>query len=407
MIWQISWLRRSKRKHARVYLDWAAAAPVHPVAMGAFNAAATVSGNPSSTHDEGQAAKALLEKARTDIARVCAAKSRSVVFTSGATEANALAIEGRVAYLHRNGTPYNQMHALLIPTAHASTRAAFERIAKLGVVVEELPLGGTAIDMAAAATRLRPETVLVSCDAADSETGIRYDTRALAQTIAKSPAKQALLHVDASQLPLAESVERTRLGADMLVLDAQKIGGVRGIGALIGPGVDAIDPLHGGGGQERGLRSGTEPVQLAAAFAAALRTVAENKDDFANRAAADRKLLCSALSQAVPQIHITEGRDQLPHILSISLPSVDTEYLSYLLDAKGYAVSTRSACDVGKVGRNETESRSRSVFVFTGDDLLARSTLRISWGPTTPSHEIQRVPAALASGIALATIPTV
>jgi len=382
----------------RVYLDWAAAAPVHAKALDAFFAAHGSWGNPSSIHAEGQAAREQLNAARKEIAAQCATKASDLIFTSGATEANALAIEGRIAFHAQKGTTYDSMHALVLSTAHASTRAAFERIAELGVCVEELPLHGYALDESAAASRLRPETVLVSCDAADSETGVRFDTRSLARVVAGAP--DAVLHVDASQLPLVESVERTRLGADLFVLDAQKIGGVRGIGALIGPGVSRIAALHGGGGQERGLRSGTEPVQLAVALAAALRAAATERHDFATRATVSRAELITHLSSVYPSIKVHTANAQLPHILSLSLPSVDTEYLAYLLNARGFAVATRSACDVG------VDTISKSVFIFTGDSTLARSTLRISWGPSTPLSDIQNIVSVIAACLPLAPLAT-
>lgn len=381
----------------RAYLDWAAAAPVGPEAARAFRRAMPAFGNPSSLHAEGAAAKAILEDARAAVAAACGAKAHAVAFTSGATEANAIAIMGRARRLRAAGVPYERMRFLHLPTAHASTRKAMARLASLGAAVEELPLAGAVLDLEAAARLLRPETALVSCDAACSETGVRFDTRGLARAVADAGyAGSALVHVDASQLPLAEPVERTRLGADLLVLDAQKVGGVRGVGALVASRPDAVMRVAEGGGQEGGLRPGTEPVALAAAFAAALRAAASARASFAARAARDRATLVAALAAAVPDARVMEGKRQLPHILSLALPGCDTEYLTLLLDAAGFAVSTRSACDL------DGEPSSPAILRYTGDPSLAASPLRISWGPSTPASALRRLPSALVRALPLA-----
>lgn len=386
------WMARNRR----TYLDWAAAAPVSPEARAALASALDLFGNPSSPHKDGQAAKRVLEEARSAIAALCGARPRMVTFTSGATEANALAIMGRVRRLKAQGMPYEDMHVLFLPTAHASTRRTMERLAELGVKVEELPLTGTALNVAAASGMVRPGTVLVSCDAACSETGVRFDTRALSLVLGEH--SKAILHVDASQIPLVEPLERTRFGADLLVLDAQKVGGVRGVGALISGEPDAIAAVTEGGGQEQGLRPGTEPVALAAAFAAALVSAAANRERFADRALRDRMSLISSLTTLIPDVVVTSAKKHLPHILSLSIPGIDTEYLAMLLDARGFSVSTRSACET------DMGAESRAVLAYTGDQALARSTLRISWGPTTRTRDLLRLPQALRNTLPLARL---
>lgn len=391
----MNWLSRTRR----TYLDWAAAAPVSPEAKRAFESASSLFGNPSSAHTEGQRAKRLLESARSDIARICGAKPRMVSFTSGATEANAIAILGRARKLHAQGIPYADMHALYLPTAHASTRMNMERLAELGVHVEELPLTGSALDLKLIPSLLRAETILISCDAACSETGIRFDTRGLSQVVAAHPAaKRALLHVDASQLPLVEPLERTRFGADLLVLDAQKVGGVRGVGVLVADDPNSVSSIAGGGGQELGLRPGTEPVALAAAFAAALQAAALKRGVFSEHALTFRTELIRSLTATIPEVAVTSAKRQLPHILSVSLPGTDTEYLAALLDAKGFAVSTRSACET------DLGTESRAVLAYTGDPSLARSTLRISWGPTTRKRDLMRIVPAITEALPLAPL---
>lgn len=381
-------------KKSRAYLDWASAAPVHSAAQKEFVRVLAIFGNPSSPHEEGRQAKEMLDSARTRIARMAGVKSRAVIFTSGATEANNLAIRGRVNRCRAEGAAYEDMHILYLPTMHSSALGTLSEMEKLGVQTEPIALSEAAIDLKRFAQQLRLETILVCADAVCGETGVRFDTLRLRRSIDAARTEttrrsQALLHVDASQLPLVESIERERLGADMLVLDAQKVGGVRGIGALIIPNGRDIVPITQGGSQEGGLRPGTEPVALAAAFAVALQVRAEGCEEFSARAREARAELISQLASAIPNVQINEGKRQAPHILNISLPGLDTDYAVALLDAVGFAVSTKSACET------DSEDGSKTLYVFTGDKKRAASTLRISWGPETRPEELQRFTAAL------------
>lgn len=372
--------RKSLETSKRVYLDWASAAPVHPAAERAFASALSTFGNPSSPHEEGRRAKELLEDARLRIARLAGVKQRAVVFTSGATETNNLAIRGRVERCRSEGMTYKQMHVLYLPTMHASVLGSIEELSKLGVRTEKIALSGFGIDLALFEKQLKPETVLVCVDAVCGETGVRFEMLRL-RRILDAARSTAALHVDASQLPLVEPIEHTRLGADLLALDAQKVGGVRGIGALIIPNARLVSPTLQGGGQEEGLRPGTEPVALAAAFAAALEVRAKGHETFARRAREARASLIAQIASTTPQAVVNEGKHQAPHILSLSLSGFDTDYIVTLLDADGFAASTKSACET------DSEDGSKAIRAFTDDEDRAKATLRISWGPeTTPAH---------------------
>lgn len=373
----------------RAYLDWASAAPVHPRALAAFSRAAREYGNPSSAHEEGRAAKQSLERSRMQIARLAGVKPRAVVFTSGATEANALAIQGRVRRCRENGTANSHMHVLYLPTMHSSALKAIEELVREGVEAEAIPFVDGIIDIESFAKRIRKETVLVCADVVCGETGARYDTLRLKRALEASSAPHAVLHVDASQLPLVEPIERTRLGADLLVLDAQKVGGVRGVGALIVARKNDIAAITQGGGQEDGLRQGTEPVALIASFAEALQTCAKRHESFSKNAKEQRTLLIESLTRSLPEIVVHDSKRQAPHILNISLPGLDTDYMVALLDRDGFAVSTRSACET------DSQEGSKAVYTRTNDALLAASTLRISWGPDTPVSDLRRLAQAL------------
>ncbi|MBI4132969.1 MAG: aminotransferase class V-fold PLP-dependent enzyme [Candidatus Sungbacteria bacterium] len=256
-----------------------------------------------------------------------------------------------------------------------------------GVEVEELPIKNYQVDIEALKKMIRTETVLVSMDAVCGETGIVWNTREVKNAIGK-----IYLHVDASQAPLTEKITRAHFGADLLTLDASKVGPVRGIGALIAHRTIPIKPLYRGGGQERGLRSGSEAPELAKRFAARLRQAAIGREEF--RARAERaRISLIGLIRPIPGILLNESRDQAPHILNLSFPGRDTDYLVALLDEEGFAVSTRSACET------DSETGSRAVFALTGDSERAKTTLRISWGPGVGNRDFPRFAKALAEAV--------
>jgi cysteine desulfurase len=362
-----------------------------------LDVAAGVSGNPSSPHEEGRRAKQMLEDARTSIARLVEVQPDDVIFTSGATEANALAILG----IAKEG-----VHMLYLPSAHASIVENMKLLAEEGVEIEALPIQNYRVDTAVLAKMLRPETVLVSMDAVCGETGVVWNTREVAevlrqhgrrntflassgligmsQPVASKSVSAPVLHVDASQAVFTEKLTRAHFGADILTLDASKVCDTRGIGALIAHRTIPLMPLYKGGGQERGLRAGSEAPELAEKFAVCLRQAALNRESFHVSAERARAELIEAITSSIPNVCINEGHVQAPNILNLSLPGRDTDYLVALLDEAGFAVSTRSACETN------LRTGSRAVYELTGDQGRARATLRISWGPLTTSHELAR-----------------
>jgi cysteine desulfurase len=386
-------------KQSRAYLDWASAAPVHSRIQEAAEHAlksGELWGNPSSPHAEGRAAKEELERARISTARLAGVKPRGVIFTSGATEANNLAIRGRVGKMRAVATAAGKelskrdVHLLYLPTMHASVLETIQALAAEGIQTEPIPLLNGAIHEAQFSALLRPETVLVCVDAVCGETGIRYDTLRLRRVIdAASLSETALLMVDASQLPLVEPIEHTRLGADLITLDAQKVGALRGVGALISARPNRIAPITYGGGQEGGLRPGTEPVALISLFAEALELRASGWKEFSKQAQAERAHLIAEITHRIPAAFINDGEHQAPHILNLSLPGIDTDYAVTLLDTDGFAVSTKSACET------DSGQGSKAVLALTNDPDRAASTLRISWGPETPAEALKAFPAAL------------
>jgi len=372
-----------------------------------FDFAAGAEGNPASPHEEGRQARKVLEDARVDIARLVEVQSDDVLFTSGATESNALAILGHTrAIRERAGGGVAERapaHVLYLPTAHASTVENVKVLAEEGVITEPLVIAGTRVDTDALAQQVRDGTALVAMEAVCGETGVVWNTREVAEVLKCSrigaekkesaPAMLSpFLHVDASQAPWTEKITRAHFGADMLTFDGSKLG-VRGIGALIAHRTIPLVPMYRGGGQERGLRSGTQDPKRAAEFAACLRQAAQGKEAFSVEAVRARAALVTALTTTIPNIAINEGRVQAPNILNFSLPGRDTDYLVALLDEAGFAVSTKSACET------DSATGSRAVLALTGDPERACSTLRVSWGPSVTERDLERFAHALVHAV--------
>lgn len=381
----------------RTYLDWAASAPVAPVARRAFAQALAVFGNPSSPHEEGERAKHALEGARATIARLAEVKPDGIVFTSGATEANNLALMGAITAFKEQKDAERGMHILYLSSAHASVIETLKALSRWGVEIEPLVVTDGRVDLARLREQLRSETRLVSVDAVCTETGTRWNTRNVrtvldehAQTHGTSP---VLLHVDASQMPFTTSFALTRLAADLLTLDAQKVGGIRGVGALCMRSRVRLSRLMHGGGQERCIRPGTEPVALAVAFAAALAEATAGRERFEKSARSARAELIANLRSELPGLQVNAGKEVVPQILNLSFPGCDTDYLVMLLDRDGFAVSTKSACE------RDSEAGSRAVMLLTCDESRARASLRISWGPPTRQRELWRFARALVHNI--------
>ncbi len=262
------------------------------------------------------------------------------------------------------------------------------------MIVEPLPIRDARVDIQALESKITSNTVLVSMDAVCGETGVIWNTREVAEVLKK---KKITLHVDASQASLTEKVTRSHFDADLLTFDISKISPLRGLGVLVAHRTILLEPLYRGGGQERGLRPGSEVPELAVAFADALEKAVEGREEFTTRAAAARAQLITELAEHVPEALVNESKAQAPNILNISFPDRDTDYLVALLDEAGFAVSTRSACET------DSEDGSRAVFALTGDQKRAQSTLRISWGPDIRPRDLERFVNALKKALEIAT----
>lgn len=376
----------------RVYLDYAAATPLAPAARRAMRACmGTVYGNPSAIHHEGRLAKQVLEEARTNIARVLQVKPDFVTFTSGGTESNNLAITGVIEALVARGRSLTDMEIITTPLEHPSVGVTLRAIEKRGVKIIYAPVDvAGSIDVDGFKHCLTSQTVLVVVSHVNSEIGTIQPLHRLRKVMKEhehATGTVTYLHVDAAQSPLWLSCQFGGTSADLLTLDFGKCGGPKGVGALIRSPRTELLPYTYGGGQERGLRPGTESVmQITGGVAAFIEAQLRYKDT-AKRVQAVRDAGIALLTACHSSIvcNGATGDARVANNINISIPGTDTEFLTTVLDSRGIAVSTKSAC-AGAGG-----GESVVVKTISGDSARAQSTLRLTLGPGTTVRDIERV----------------
>jgi cysteine desulfurase len=370
----------------RIYLDWNATAPLRPEARAAMTAALDLAGNPSSIHAEGRAARQLVERAREQVAALVGADSKLVTFTSGGTEANNLALTPAI----QTGDQKAPRDRLLVSAVeHVSVRAGGQFPAES---LEEIPVTGAGIvDCAALADRLAalaPQRALISVMLANNETGV---VQPISEVAAVAQEAGALLHVDAVQGAGRIICDIKELGADLLTISAHKLGGPKGVGALVrqNEALHLPQPLLRGGGQERGLRAGTENVAAIAGFGAAAEAARRGLPADASRMSALRERLEARLKAATPET-IIFGADarRVSNTTLVAVPGMKAETAVIALDLAGFAVSSGSACSSGKV------QPSHVLAAMGLSPELARGGVRISLGWTTTETEIDYFVAA-------------
>jgi cysteine desulfurase len=351
-----------------VYLDYNATAPVRPEAARAVAEALALTGNASSVHGYGRAARRLIEVSRQAVAELVGAEPAGVVFTSGGTEANNLALAGRPRLLVSAGE-----HPSVLEAAPGAT------------IVPLRPDGR--IDLAALAALLRAPgpPALVSVMLANNETGV---IQPLGEVSALARAAGALLHCDAVQAAGKIAVDMAALGADMLSLSAHKLGGPQGVGALVLRDGAEVGAILRGGGQERARRAGTENLPGIAGFAAAARAAGGGLEDFA-RLQAQRDNLELRLRRLAPEVTIYGVEaPRLANTSCFSLAGLGAETQVMALDLSGVAVSAGSACSSGKV-RPSHVLRAMGVA-----EAAAGGAIRVSLGWQSEAGDIERFLAA-------------
>ena len=362
---------------ARVYLDWNATTPLRHEAREAMAAAWELSGNPSSVHAEGRQARRLVEEARAMIAGSIGALPRNVIFASGGTEANALALTPGL----RRGSGLPAGRLLVSAIEHASVlsggRFPAEAIGTIGVT----RAGVLDLDRLRAMLDGGPPA-LVSVMLANNETGAVQPVAEAGEIV---HAAGGLLHVDAIQAFGKISCDINMMNADLVTLSAHKIGGPKGIGAVIlAEGVLGLEPLLRGGGQELGRRAGTENVAGIAGFGAAVKATMGALSGDAIRLESLRNRLERGLRQIPDVIVFSDDVPRLPNTTLFTVPGLKAETAVIGFDLEGIAVSSGSACSSGKV------QPSHVLEAMGFGPKLAQGAVRLSLGWSTSEGDVDR-----------------
>jgi cysteine desulfurase len=379
-----------------VYLDHAATTPMLPEAITAMTEELAELGNPSSLHSAGRRARRIVEESREQLAEVFGARASEVVFTSGGTEADNLAVKG--LYWARKSADPRRCRVLTTAVEHHAVfdsvrwlcdahgaRAGWLAVDAQGLVTPDVLRAALAEDPSAAAA--------VSVMWANNEVGTVQPVAALAAVAHEFGVP---FHSDAVQAAAQLPVDFAASGADAITVTAHKLGGPVGVGALLlGKGVDPVPVLHGGG-QERDIRSGTLDAPAIRAFAVAAVTCAERRALEAKRIAALRDDLIRQVLHAVPDAVLNgppPGPDRLPGNAHFSFPGCEGDALLLLLDARNIACSTGSACTAG------VAEPSHVLLAMGADEDRARGSLRFSLGHTSTQADVDALGAAIGESV--------
>lgn len=378
----------------RVYLDNSATTPVDPrVAAAMARAVVENFGNASSVHGFGQQARAAIDRARREVAALIGARQNEIVFTSGGTESNNLAIRGVC-----EASTVHGRHIITSAIEHPSVAGVCTELEKRGWEVTRLPVYHNGIvrieDVAAA---LRPETVLISVMLANNEIGTIQPVSEIGSLVREKRAngqKSLWLHTDAVQAAGRLSLNIDELGCDLLTMSGHKLYAPKGVGALyVRRGVR----LHGqnvGGHQERERRAGTENVPGIVAFGEAAKLAREELDQRSDHDRILRDKFETLVSKSIPDVVMNGDRERrLSHLSNISFRFIEGEGLLINLDLEGVAVSTGSACSSG------TLEPSPVIRALGVDDELARGSLRFSFGKDNTDAEVDYAVEVLARAV--------
>jgi len=373
---------------------------MEPYLLGGF-------GNPSAIHAEGQQARVAVEAARATIASAVQVRPEYVTVTSGGTEGNNLAIFGLVESLSKGnpstglvGRAYESMTVITTKIEHPSVGEALVALAARGVQVRYVQVTEAGkIDLEHLRTLLDASVVLVSTALINSEIGTIQPTRAIHKILHTAEVKydtNIYLHLDAAQAPLWLNCQFDALGADLVTLDAAKFCGPKGVGLLIRSKRTHLAPAVFGGGQESGLRPGTENVAGIVGAARALEAAQANWRARADQVRAVRDEAIEHILTMFPKGNPSEvllngavGVDRVANNINISIPGLDTEFAAVVLDKHGFAVSTKSACSGAGSGASTVVQET------TKDPARASATLRITLGPDNTIEQLQSLTGVL------------
>ena len=361
----------------RVYLDWNATTPLRPEARAAMVAAFDLVGNPSSVHAEGREARRLLEEARATLAAAVGAQPRNVVFTSAGTEANALALSPGL-----RGPSRGPVERLLVSAVeHASVLAGGRFPADKVGLIPVTRSGVVDLDQLKLQVKDGPPA-LVSIMAANNETGALQPVAEAATIVHEAG---GLLHVDAIQALGKMPFDISSVGADLATFSAHKIGGPKGVGALVmRERIGGLEPVLRGGGQELNRRAGTENLAGIAAYGAAVKAALQALPEDVKRIASLRDRLENGLHDNPGTTVFAKDVARLPNTVLFTAPGLKAETAVIGFDLEGIAVSSGSACSSGKV------QPSHVLSAMGYGPAMAQGAVRVSLGWSTELEDINR-----------------
>lgn len=378
-----------------IYLDNSASTKISEEALNKYcEVSRSVYGNPSSLHAMGFLAEKEINAAREAILTSLSAKDSSVIFTASGSEANNLAIIGRALSKERykNG-------AKIITTMgeHASVDAPLSRLEKMGFKVARIPTENGKLDFDALMGELDKSVILVSMMMVNNETGALYDLERAAKLI-HGAVPTAYFHVDATQSYLKLKFTKQKIGADMISISSHKIEGPKGVGALV---IDnkvikerGLSAIISGGGQEGGLRSGTENVPGIAAFGEAARIGFLKLDESSRKMNELREYFIEKLNdESLSEISPTLPEKHAPHIINITLPKIKSETMLHYLSSCGIYVSSGSACS------SNSHKVSGALTAYGRSESEADSSLRISFSQRNEKEDVDALCESLAAGL--------
>ncbi|MFA6227210.1 MAG: cysteine desulfurase family protein [Candidatus Paceibacterota bacterium] len=375
----------------KIYLDNAATTPVgREVVLAMKKYWRKDFGNPSSIHSLGVSTQKAVEKARGEIAGFLNAHAREIIFTSGGTEANNLAIFGTVKKLLKSGKKPEEIHAITTKIEHSSILECFKEIEEMGVKVDYLEVSSEGlVDPKDLRELIKKETAIISIGYANGEIGtvqpvkeIIKEIRHARKEFGRERVDYPYFHTDASQAVQYLNTNVEELGVDLMTLDAQKMYGPKGIGALFVKDNVNISPIVLGGGQEDGMRAGTENVPLIVGFAKAFEISERIKEKEVNRLAELRDGFFDEVKKSTSSVVINGHlENMLPNNINISIPDKDGEFIVLQLDEAGIIASSASACTSGS-GESYVVREISSVSGASLEevDTRAKSTIRFSLG---------------------------
>jgi len=386
----------------KIYLDNSATTPVDKKVLSAMAKYWNKDfGNPSSIHSMGVKAKIALQKARKIIADLIGGHDREIIFTGGGTESNNLAIFGLINSVRKEGRKYSDIHVITTEIEHSSINECFEELETRGAKVDYLKVDGFGlINPKDLREMIRKETLLVSIGYANSEIGVIQPIKEIIKEIRHCRKKFGreriglpYLHTDASQAGLYLNMNVEELGVDLMTLDAQKMYGPKGVGALYIRGGIKISPIIFGGEQEKGIRSGTENIPFIVGFAKAFELAQKIKNKESQKLIKIRDYFFNEIKKVIPSVIINGHlENRLPNNINISIPNQDGEMLVFRLDEAGIICSSSSACASG-TGESAVVRKIAEKTNVSDKEVndRAKSTLRFSMGKDTKIGDIKKL----------------